>query len=77
MSPHATFEIVQLRSRKKVRCLVCHKPLARARTFWQSINPYNRDDDGYPKTREQIWDELQSQAAAWKQTPEAHPACQP
>lgn len=73
---HTTFEVIELRARKRTRCQVCKKPIVRAMRFWQTINPFNRDDDGYPKTREQIWDELQSQAAQWKQTPEMHTSCQ-
>ena len=33
--------------------------------FWQTINPFNKDENGLPKTREQIYDELKAKRAAW------------
>jgi hypothetical protein len=35
------------------------------REFWQTINPFNRNDDGTPKDRLQILAELNAEAAVW------------
>jgi hypothetical protein len=35
------------------------------RTFMQTINPFNLDREGRPKTREQIMDELHAEAETW------------
>jgi len=37
--------------------------------FMQTLNPFNKDADGFPKSREQIWKELKAQAAAWLAQP--------
>jgi len=31
--------------------------------FFQTLNPFNKGADGFPKSREQIWKELKAQAA--------------
>ena len=35
-------------------------------TFWQSVIPNNRDEDGTPKSPAQIIDELNAAADAWR-----------
>lgn len=35
------------------------------KTFSQTINPFNRDEAGNVKTREQIWRELHEAANEW------------
>jgi len=39
--------------------------------FEQTLNPYNRDATGQPKSREQIWAEIRAQGDAWLKQP--HP----
>lgn len=41
------------------------KPRQETRVFMQTINPFNRDADGLPKTREQIERELLAERAEW------------
>jgi len=37
--------------------------------FEQTLNPYNRDATGAPKSREQIWAEIRAQGEAWLKLP--------
>ncbi len=41
------------------------KPRQETREFWQTENPFNCGEDGAPKTREQIYAEINSQARHW------------
>jgi hypothetical protein len=43
------------------------------REFWQTINPFNKNDDGTRKTREQIMAELHAERLAWLE--KAHGYC--
>jgi hypothetical protein len=33
--------------------------------FMQTINPFNKNADGAPKSREEIWKEINAKADAW------------
>ena len=35
------------------------------KTFFQTINPFNKDEDGLPKSRNQIIAELRAERDAW------------
>jgi hypothetical protein len=35
------------------------------RKFFQTINPFNKGEDGIPKTREQIMAEIKAERDAW------------
>mgnify|MGYP000017638098 CR=1 FL=1 len=39
----------------------------RQKKFWQTLNPFNKNESGSPKTREEILVELQVDANNWKQ----------
>lgn len=69
------FEKVALTGHKTTQCMKCGKKLRRQRTFWQTLNPFNRRPDGLPKSRADILKELQSEIEAWKQEPEVCQAC--
>lgn len=47
------------------------------RVFMQTINPFNKNADGLPKTREQIFQELKTERDAWLAQPEQAVATQP
>jgi len=59
------FEVVPFRATKTVKCLGCGKILRRAKTFDQTINPYNRNAQGMRKSREEIMAELRAEADTW------------
>lgn len=35
------------------------------KTFWATVNPYNTNSNGEPKTRQEIYSELKWEAAEW------------
>lgn len=69
------FEAVEWRASKAVPCSGCGKQQRRAKTFRQTINPFNQRVDGQPKTRQDILRELEVEARNWQQDPERCTAC--
>ena len=70
------FEQVDLAGEKNLSCPVCGKKLKRRTTFSQTINPWNRNAAGQPKTRREIHAELITERAGWMQVPATHGKCQ-
>lgn len=80
MSPRAmrryVFEEVTHRAVKSMPCPGCGKNVRRARTFMNTLNPFNVDPtSGEPRTYSQIVDKLQAEAGAWQREPERCTAC--
>lgn len=73
--PTYRFREVKHQASKNLPCPKCGKKLRRQRTFGQTINPFNKNADGLPKTELEIVRELNDQAKAWEAEPETHPAC--
>lgn len=70
-----TFEPVKLSVVRSFKaCTVCGRPGKRQRVFRQTINPFNKNADGLPKTYNEIWRELEAQAAEWN--PSVHAQCE-
>ena len=73
MSPRAmtryTFEVVKHHATKRVDCDHCGKRLVRSQTFEATINPWNVNDDGTPRSREQIRARLREKADLWTVEP--------
>ena len=69
------FERIPLTFRKTVKCADCGKRLKRQRTFEQTLNPWNRNAEGQPKSRQEILASLREQGAEWKQQPETCSTC--
>ena len=69
MSHSYTFQSVNVRSEKSGKCSVCGKRRKRTRTFSQTINPYNKNEDGQQKTRDDILLELAIDAKTWEAEP--------
>jgi len=63
--PVYRFEAVRRRVTKVVKCRGCDRKLTRSTTLEQTVNPYNRNADGTVKTRSQIVEELEDEAAIW------------
>lgn len=66
-----TFEKVELHAAKSGKC-VCGKRLRKNKTFHQTINPWNKNMNGFIKTKHEIYDELKSQIEIWKSLPVRH-----
>jgi hypothetical protein len=61
-----TYDTVKLPVRKQFKCQSCGRKVIRRATLWQTVNPYNRNSSGRPKTREEIRQELMSRdLEAW------------
>lgn len=45
----------------KVNCIACNKLLRRTIKEFQTVNPFNKGADGFPKTEDQIRRELPAQ----------------
>ena len=69
------FERVPVTAVKTVRCTGCGKRLRRQRTFEMTLNPWNRNAQGQPRTRQEILDALQAQADEWQGRPETCARC--
>lgn len=70
------FENVSTRRTRKGLCTRCGKKCQVTREFSQTVNPFNRDESGNPKTRAAIMQENVRDAAAWNETPLVCKGCQ-
>jgi hypothetical protein len=69
------FQVVPMTVRKSVKCSSCGKRLQRQRTFEQTLNPWNKNAAGEPKTVQEILQEHRANAGEWKQQPETCQQC--
>jgi hypothetical protein len=70
------FDQVTRSASKRVKCAGCGKSIRRTRTFWQTLNPFNKNPDGTVRTERDIYDALGEQIAAWDQQTERHAKCE-
>jgi hypothetical protein len=70
------FESVSTRRTRKGLCAQCGNKCQVTRDFSQTINPFNRDERGNPKTRAAIMQENARDAAAWNEAPLVCKGCQ-
>ena len=61
-------EISTFRFRREP-CSRCGNARQRTEKFHQTINPYNRNVQGVPKSRAEIYDEITKEADAWYAAP--------
>ena len=69
-----TFRELKLYASKSGKC-GCGKQRTRQRKFWATLNPYNRNAAGEPKTSTEIYADLAEQVKAWKLEPITCVAC--
>jgi hypothetical protein len=70
------FNEVHIFATRRGKCAVCGKSCQRRRKFWQTLNPFNRNADGFPKDRDEIMQELRQQAKDWQEEPLYHANCE-
>jgi hypothetical protein len=70
------FEEVTATGRKSGECVVCGKRAVRMQDFTNTINPWNRNDDGTTRTRAEIQKIVSWQARAWEHEPLMHAKCE-
>lgn len=63
-----TYERVKWTRTKVVECPRCYGKRRAQKTFHQTVNPFNKNDDGTPKTYQQVLESVQAQADAWEPT---------
>lgn len=62
---HTFHEIVARRS-KSGPCPVCGKRVRRSQTFSETVNPFNRNEDGSPKSPAEVRVSVNKKADAWE-----------
>jgi hypothetical protein len=62
-----TYVYEQVKERRSVKgtCPVCGKITTRTQTFENTINPFNRNEDKTPRTREQVQANVKRMADDW------------
>lgn len=68
-SRRVTFEEVSIKGVKHWKDPVTGRPRQRTRIFMQTINPFNKDDRGEPKLRDQILKEIKRERDEWLAIP--------
>lgn len=74
--PTYRFQEITHQVTKSVPCTVCGKRVRRQRTFFQTINPFNKNAEGQVKTLPEIMRELVAEGTDWQAEPETHSKCQ-
>ncbi len=69
------FEQIKVTAVRNLHCPGCGKKFRRQRTFSQTVNPYNRNPAGRPKTRSEVAESVSAEASTWSVTPERCPDC--
>ena len=70
------FQVVELKFSKSGICPACGKSAIRTKKFFQTLNPFNKNDDGSVKTRDQIMVELSAQASKYRSETIYHAKCE-
>jgi len=76
MTIRYTFDVVKYQASKSLPCPKCSKRVKRAKTFEQTLSPFNKNAQGVPKSRAEIWAEEREQAVAWQKSAELCRKCQ-
>lgn len=59
------FERVRTRRTKRGACSECGRETSRTRVFEHTVNPFNRNAGGEPKTREEVSVAVNAEADSW------------
>lgn len=76
MITRTVFERVTRAGVKKVPCSRCGKAIRRQKTFSMTLNPWNVNERGEPRTRSEIYVALGNKIADWQALSESHNACE-
>jgi len=60
------FEAVTLKVTRKWKDPETGRPRQATREFFQTVNPFNTNEDGSIKTRAQVAKEVEAEATAWR-----------
>jgi len=64
------YDQISFTTKRRLTCTVCSKRFTRQRTFSQTINPFNVNLDGSPKTSREIWESVKAEAGRWDPAPD-------
>lgn len=65
-----TYDEVKSKATARGPCPICGKTNTRSTTCTETINPFNRNADGEPKTPAEVRASVDAKARAWKPPPE-------
>lgn len=66
---HTTFTTVKHKECKSGKCAKCGKRTKRQCTFEATINPFNKNADGVPKSYGEVLQDVKAQGAEWSRKP--------
>ena len=73
---HYRFDEVSLSTRRAGKCSGCGKRTTRTIRVYQTVNPFNKNAKGIPKSREEILDEVRRELGEQKAKPLLCTACE-
>ena len=59
------YERVRAQRTRRGTCPGCGKAVTRSRTFENTVNPFNRNEDGIVRTYREVWKRVNAVADAW------------
>lgn len=71
-----TFDKITAQGRASFKCAKCGKKRTRTKSFWMTQNPFNKDANGIPKSREQVFADVRAEAAKWSKETNVCAACE-
>ena len=66
------YQEYKLSASKKCKCDKCGKSFTRQRTFTETRNPFNKNENGDVKTGAEIYKSLEKEIEKWKARSETH-----
>ncbi len=73
---HINFQEVSIIGEKSGKCQCCKKSCRVKKKFYQTLNPFNRNSDGFVKSRQEIMKEINSERENWMSQPVKHKKCE-
>lgn len=71
-----TFEEVYTYAFKRGKCSVCGGSAERSKKFTNTVNPWNRNEDGTTRTYAEVQDNVNRLAREWEEQPVVHARCE-
>lgn len=70
------FDKVTVRAAKSGACVSCGKKTRRTKTFWGTVNPFNRDESGKIRDRDDVRKRLEAERDEWVSLPTVCASCE-
>lgn len=70
------FEQVKYPASKKGQCSKCKKSRTRSKTFIHTVNPFNKNKAGVPKSYAEVREDVKKEAEKWKAEPLVCAGCE-